>query len=161
MRCPYCEGSSKVIDSRPMAEGIRRRRECTDCGRRFTTHERTAPVEIRVGKRGGRGTEPFEAAKIVRVLSRLVHDRRGITSGDLARFARGIEARLLDTGRTTVSSAEIAALLLERLPALDPVAADRFAADYRDESGEIVLDLPEEAEGRKGDGEDQMGLFRG
>lgn len=143
MDCPYCEGDSKVVDSRPDASGIRRRRECKECGRRFTTHERVASAGIAVVKRGGR-TEEFEAEKIALVLRRLAHDRRRLTAGDLTRFARRVEAAILDSGATSVTSAQIAALVLERLPDLDPIVHRRFSADYRDEAGEIVLDLPTE-----------------
>lgn len=144
MDCPYCEGDSRVVDSRPDASGIRRRRQCKECGRRFTTHERVASAGITVVKRGGR-TEEFDAGKIARVLERLAGDRRRLTPGDLSRFARRIEAAILDSGATGVTSAQIAALVLERLPDLDPQVHRRFSADYRNEAGEIALDLPREA----------------
>lgn len=154
MNCPYCDGPSRVVDSRPFPEGggIRRRRECQACRRRFTTHERLAPVEVRVVKERGRAAEPFAAEKIVRVLERVAHGRP-LAGADLERIARGIEADLLDAGRAAVTSAEIARVLLGRLRAVDEVAAERFAVDYRDEDGRLRLaTAPPE-------GEKQLGLF--
>jgi transcriptional repressor NrdR len=158
MDCPYCEGDSKVVDSRPDASGIRRRRECKECGRRFTTHERVASAGIDVTKRGGR-SEPFDAEKIARVLRRLSHDRRRLTEGDFARFARRVEAAILDSGATSVTSAQIADLVLTRLPDLDPVIHRRFSADYRDEAGEIALDLPAEPDASAAEPRGQLDLL--
>lgn len=156
MKCPYCDGSSKVIDSRPMPDGIRRRRECEECSRRFTTHERLAPSEIRVIKQPGRPPEPFDAGKIARALLRVGRDGR--LSEDAAQgLARRIEAELVDEGATTVRAAELARRVLERLRSVDRLAATRFAADYTDFDGRVDFQRPGEVD--EGEEDEQIGLF--
>lgn len=159
MKCPYCQRPSKVVDSRPMPDGIRRRRQCEGCGRRFTTHERLAPVEVRVTKAGDRPAEEFDPGKIVRAVERvgrggLVGHREGVE------VARRIEMELVDAGRTTVRSGEIAALVHGLLDDLDPEAARRFAADYTTPDGLVEFDKGE-VKRRRGEkeGEEQFGLF--
>lgn len=159
MRCPYCEDpSTKVVDSRPMPEGIRRRRECIACGRRFTTHERLAPVEIRVAKAGGRPVEAFDVEKIADAVARA---GGGNALGlDAARtLARQIEAELVDAGQAAVTSGEIAERVLERLRALDRLAAVRFAADYTDLEGNLAFPRPAPRAPGEEDEEEQIGLF--
>ena len=141
MECPYCGGPSRVVDSRPIPEGIRRRRECQRCGRRFTTHERLAPAELRVVKQPGRPPELFDGAKIARAVLRVARDGR-LTEGQARELARRIEAELVDQGRSTVRSAEIAERVLARLTELDRLAATRFAADYTDLEGNLVFQRP-------------------
>lgn len=116
MNCPYCEGPSKVVDSRPIPEGIRRRRECESCGRRFTTHERLAPAEIRVVKQPGRPPELFDADKIARAVARVTRDGR-LTEEQAHGVARRIEAELVDARETKVRSSEIARRVVEILTA--------------------------------------------
>jgi transcriptional repressor NrdR len=145
MNCPYCDGPSKVVDSRPIPDGIRRRRECLECGRRFTTHERLVPAEIRVAKQPGRSPEAFDAGKIERAVLRVARDGR-IEEAEARALARRIEAELLDEGRATVRSAEIAERVLTLLTALDRVAATRFAADYTDLDGNLVFQRPGEVQ---------------
>ena len=156
MKCPYCERSSKVIDSRPMQDGIRRRRECTACGRRFTTHERLAPIEVRVTKAGDRGSENFQPDKIRHAVERVAKGGP-LTARDAVEVALRIEMELIDAGRTTVRSGEIAAAVHRLLEELDADAARRFAADYTLTAGEVVFDRGEPAE-EQGEGE-QFGLF--
>lgn len=141
MECPYCGGPSRVVDSRPIPEGIRRRRECQRCERRFTTHERLAPAELRVAKQPGRPPELFDGGKIVRALLRVARDSR-LTQAQGRDLARRIEAELVDQGRTTVRSAEIAERVLALLTELDRLAATRFAADYTDIEGNLVFQRP-------------------
>lgn len=155
MNCPYCEGPSKVVDSRPIPEGIRRRRECEACGRRFTTHERLAPVEIRVVKQPGRSPELFDADKIARAVARVVRDGR-LSEEEAHGVARRIEAELVDARESKVRSSEIARRVVEILTTLDRVAATRFAADYTDADGRVVFERPGEVE--EGE-EEQFGLF--
>lgn len=156
MNCPYCDGSSKVVDSRPIPDGTRRRRQCDACGRRFTTHERLAPAEIRVIKRPGRAPEPFDADKIARALLRVAGGDR---PGEAAVFAlaRRIEAELVDEGATTVRAAELARRVLEHLHEIDRLAATRFAADYTDLDGR--LDFERRGEAGEGEEDEQLGLF--
>lgn len=156
MKCPYCDGSSKVIDSRPIPDGIRRRRQCEECGRRFTTHERLAPSEMRVIKQPGRPPEPFDAEKIARALLRVGGDGR-LADAEAHALARRVEAELVDEGTSSVRAAEIARRVLEHLRAIDRLAATRFAADYTDLEGRLDFQRPGEVD--EGEGEEQFGLF--
>lgn len=135
MDCPFCGGATQVKDSRPMADGIRRRRECVACKGRFTTHERLAPAEVRVTKLTGR-SEPFEAAKLVRVVRRVTRDT-GVGDDAIAGVVRRIEADLHRSGRTSIDSWELVGMLAEQLARLDPDARRRFLADYTDEQGRL------------------------
>ena len=157
MKCPYCERPSKVVDSRPIPDGIRRRRECTGCGRRFTTHERLAPVEVRVIKAEGRDNEDFDPQKISRAVERVA--RSGpLRRRDAVDVARRIEMELVDARRSSVRSGEIATLVHRLLGELDPEAARRFAADYLTAEGEVVFDRGA-GEGEDEEGDEQFGLF--
>ena len=141
MQCPYCGKDSQVKDSRTSADGIRRRRECTDCKRRFTTYEQLGAPAIKVQKRDGRH-EAFDPGKIGRVLERIGRDRPAFTAGDQQRVARRIEAELLDAGVKTIRSGEIVERLLRLLRDVDRLAHDRLAADYLDENGHLRTEAP-------------------
>jgi transcriptional repressor NrdR len=137
VQCPYCGADSRVLDSRPGVDQVRRRRECQECTRRFTTYEKLAESEIIVSKRGG-GQEAFDRDKLLRVVERVARGRK-LAESTLRDLVRGLEAGLLDVGARTVSSATIAERLLERLRALDDVVAERFASNYRHEDGTIRM----------------------
>jgi transcriptional repressor NrdR len=128
-----------VVDSRPSPDGIRRRRVCGECKRRFTTYEKLGTPDIKVLKRGDRASEPFDHAKLVRAMSR-VCEGRPVTPEMLARIARHIEADLLDQRRASVPSWEIAGMVLESLKELDQLAYARFASDYLDEDGNLRVE---------------------
>jgi transcriptional repressor NrdR len=115
---------------------MRRRRFCTACKRRFTTYEKLGPPGLKVVKRDG-AVEPFELDKLLRALRRVCAHRPGITDAALQRVARDIEAKLVDSGRRSVAWSDLATLVHDRLANLDAVAAQRFAANYTDESGVI------------------------
>lgn len=134
MQCPYCGGDSNVTETRVTADGMRRRRFCTACKRRFTTYEKLGPPGLKVAKRDG-AVEPFELDKLLLALRRVCAHRPGITDAALPRVARDIEARLVDSGRRSVAWSDLATLVHDRLANLDAVAAQRFAANYTDESG--------------------------
>jgi len=157
VKCPYCERPSKVVDSRPIPDGIRRRRECTGCGRRFTTHERLAPVEVRVIKAEGRSSEDFHPDKITCAVERVIQ-RGPLTRRDAIEVARRIEMELVDAGRTSVRSGEIATLVHRLLADLDHEAARRFAADYVTADGDVVFDRGAGEEADE-EGQEQIGLF--
>jgi len=129
MRCPYCGGESKVVDSRPLLDGIRRRRECHSCARRFTTHERLAIIEIRVLKTGARGAEDFQGSKIIRAIERVCRGRK-ISRYVIEKTARKIEMELIDQGLTSIRSRVIAGMVLKELADIDPIAFERFAVNY-------------------------------
>jgi transcriptional repressor NrdR len=141
VECPYCGKDSQVKDSRTTSEGIRRRRECVNCKRRFTTYEQLGAPSIKVQKRDGH-FQPFDAGKIVRVLGRVGRDRPALGHADQQRLARAIEAQLLDAAVKTIRSGEILERLLALLGDVDRVAHDRLAADYLDENGNLRTDAP-------------------
>jgi transcriptional repressor NrdR len=153
VQCPYCGGDSQVKDSRLSAEGIRRRRECVECKRRFTTYEQLGAPAIKVQKRDG-SFQPFDSGKIVRVLKRVGRDRPGLGAADQQRLARKIEAELVDEAVKTIRSGEIIDRLLGLLKEVDRVAYDRLAANYLDEGGRLRTDAPKSEEPSAG----QLGL---
>jgi transcriptional repressor NrdR len=133
MKCPYCGFlEDRVLDSRAIREGeaIRRRRECLQCGRRFTTHEEIEESQIRVIKKDGR-RELFDRAKIMRGLALACH-KRPVSSDTLERVTDEIERRIYDRGEREVHAAVIGEMIIEALRALDPVAYVRFASVYRE-----------------------------
>ena len=134
MRCPFCaHENSQVKDSRPTEDGaaIRRRRQCEDCGARFTTFERVQLRDLTVVKSGNR-REPFDRAKLERSIAIACRKRAGAARADRA-------ARLLDpapgrdaAARARSPSTRIGEMVMEGLKALDPVAYIRFASVYKD-----------------------------
>ncbi len=120
------------------ADGMRRRRVCTVCKRRFTTYEKVGAPALKVQKRDG-SVEPFEGDKLFLALQRVAAHRR-VRDEDLRRVARDIEATLVDSGRKSVAWSDIVSLALDRLRNIDAVAASRFAANYTDETGVLRFD---------------------
>ncbi len=139
MQCPYCTGDSNVTETRVTADGLRRRRICTACKRRFTTYEKLGAPGLKVAKRDG-SLEPFDGEKLFLALQRIAAHRNGIRDEDLRRIARDIEATLLDSGRKSVAWSDIARAALARLENIDPISAQRLAANYTDESGAVRFD---------------------
>jgi transcriptional repressor NrdR len=135
VQCPYCSGDSSVTETRVTADGLRRRRICTVCKRRFTTYEKLGAPGLKVSKRDGT-QEPFDAEKLLVALQR-VAAHRDVADVDLRRLARDIEATLVDSGRKSVAWSDIVTLALARLDNVDGIAAKRLAANYTDESGAI------------------------
>ncbi len=130
MNCPFCGyADSRVLDSRPSDEGsvIRRRRECPNCKRRFTTYERAQLEPLLVIKRSGR-KETFDPNKLLRGLS-LAARKRPIDPEVLQQFAYGFEDSVKEM---EISSEEIGLRALAFLKELDPVAYIRFASVYRE-----------------------------
>ena len=134
MRCPHCSSiDDKVIESRTLADGdaIRRRRECTRCGYRFTSYERTEDKQFMVIKRSGR-REPFDRAKIERGVNRAL-EKRPVSQMNIESLVNEIEdsAAIMGKGNHEISAAAIGDLVLEKLAAADKVAYIRFASVYR------------------------------
>ena len=133
MRCPRCGcEESKVVDSRPSEnnDAIRRRRECSGCGFRFTTYERCEEMPIVVVKRDGH-KEPFDRQKLMRgLLTATV--KRDIPVSTLTALIDDIETSLRDGAKMEVSSVDLGSMVLKRLMAVDKVAYVRFASVYRD-----------------------------
>ena len=133
MRCPFCgENEDRVIDSRVSREGdvIRRRRECVDCERRFTTYERVEEILPMVVKKDG-SRETFDRLKIMNGLKRAC-EKRPISMETLEKITDGVEAKIQEEGRKEVLSQEIGALVMDALRTLDVVAYVRFASVYRE-----------------------------
>lgn len=133
MRCPYCgAANTRVVDSRDVRDGasIRRRRECPDCGRRFTTYEHVEQPQLFVVKRDGR-REPFSPDKLRDKLD-VALTKRPVPRAEVERVVRETEAELLEQSRSEVTSTEIGEIILEKLKDLDHVAYIRFASVYRE-----------------------------
>lgn len=130
MHCPFCRhADSRVIDSRSSEDGssIRRRRECPECGSRFSTSE---TASISVVKRGGT-TEPFSRDKIVNGVRKACQGRP-VTEADLAMLAQTVEETIRATGVAQVEAKEVGLAILEPLRKLDEVAFMRFASVYQE-----------------------------
>jgi transcriptional repressor NrdR len=149
MRCPFCaHENSQVKDSRPSEDGnaIRRRRQCEDCGARFTTFERVQLRDLTVIKKDG-DREPFDRDKIMRSIS-IACRKRGIDQDRIDRLVSSIQ-RQLETRGDEVRADAIGAAVMEALKAVDHVAYIRFASVYKDfsEPGDFA-----EIAGAVGDG---------
>ena len=130
MNCPYCgHQDSKVIDSRDANDGIRRRRECLRCGRRFTTHERLQPASLFVIKKDGR-REEFNRDKLLTGI-RKACEKRPLPTGAIEKLIEDIEAELYQTGKAEIPGTVIGDMVMERLKSLDNIAYIRFASVYR------------------------------
>ena len=127
-----------MTETRVTADGLRRRRHCTVCKRRFTTYEKLGAPGLKVQKRDST-LEPFDADKLFRALQR-VAAHRNVRDDDLRRVARDIEATLVDSGRKSIAWNDIVSLALDRLGNIDAVSAQRLAANYTDESGALRFD---------------------
>jgi transcriptional repressor NrdR len=133
MRCPFCNfDEDKVVDSRLAEEGraIRRRRECINCGRRYTTFERAEEVPLFVVKRNG-VEEPFDREKVASGIKSATKNRP-VTETEIDAVAEDVEDAMRDLGQRPVPSSEIGRDVLERLRDLDEVAYLRFASVYKD-----------------------------
>ena len=139
MQCPYCSGDSSVTETRVTADGMRRRRVCTVCKRRFTTYEKLGAPGLKVTKRDA-SVEPFDGDKLFIALRRVAAHRSTVGDDALRRIARDIEANLVDSGRKSIAWNDIVQLALIRLENIDPVSAHRLAANYTDEAGNIRLE---------------------
>ena len=136
MQCPFCQHpNNRVLESRSAEGGrsIRRRRECLECKRRFTTYERIEYVPITVIKRSG-DRESFDRSKVLRGM---VHacEKTGVSSHNLEALVDDIEAELQQRARREVDSQEIGELVLARLRRVSEVAYVRFASVYRQFQG--------------------------
>lgn len=133
MRCPYCgHEASQVKDSRPSEDGaaIRRRRQCEDCGARFTTFERIQLRDLTVVKSEDR-REPFEREKLARSIE-IACRKRPVDPVRIERLISGIQRQLETSGENEVASKHIGELVMEGLRGLDTVAYIRFASVYKE-----------------------------
>jgi transcriptional repressor NrdR len=133
MRCPYCNDENlKVIDSRPMDEenAIRRRRQCENCGKRFTTFEKVETIPLMVVKKDNT-REPYNRSKIEAGVLSACH-KRPVSVEDINRMIDEIEAKLFQMDSKEISTTDIGELVMEKLRALDEVAYVRFSSVYRE-----------------------------
>ena len=133
MRCPFCaHEDSQVKDSRPTEDNtaIRRRRQCSSCGARFTTFERVQLREITVVKSSG-AREPFDRNKVEQSVT-LACRKRGISREQIERLVSGIQRQVETVGDSEVPSMAIGEMVMEGLRQIDTVAYIRFASVYRD-----------------------------
>ena len=131
MNCPYCDyGDLRVIDSRDVNDGVRRRRQCLGCGLRFTTYERIQSAGLVVIKKDER-REEFNKDKLLAGI-RKACEKRPLPTGTVDKLADAVEAGLYQLGLPEVSNDIIGDMIIERLKALDYIAYIRFASVYRD-----------------------------
>jgi transcriptional repressor NrdR len=144
MKCPFCAHlGDKVVDSRESKEGevIRRRRECLDCGRRFTSYERIEEIAYMVIKKDG-SRERFERQKLVAGLLKAV-EKRPVSAAAVEAVADRVEATVQERPEKEMSTEGIGGLVMEELRRLDKVAYVRFASVYRQfgDIGEFMTEL--------------------
>ena len=131
MRCPFCGyEDTKVIDSRPSEGKKRRRRECSQCGKRFTTYEVVEKPILMVIKRSG-SFEPFDRAKLIAGIMSATK-KRVISPDTVSGIVDNIENKLANDMRTEVTTAELGDDVLAALKDIDLVAYVRFASVYKD-----------------------------
>lgn len=131
MNCPYCAyDDSRVLDSRDVDEGIRRRRQCLSCESRFTTYERILPVSLFVMKKDNR-RELFDRQKVLNGI-RKACEKRPLPADTVDKLADDIEAELYRLGRAEVASRLVGDMVMRRLRDLDHIAYIRFASVYRE-----------------------------
>jgi len=132
MKCPYCEyEESKVIDSRPTDEGeaIRRRRECLNCSKRFTTYEKVENIQLMVFKKDG-SREQFDREKVLRGIQRSC-EKRPVPVSEMERIVSEIENAVQNLLEREVKTVQIGEMVMDRPKTVDEVAYVRFASVYR------------------------------
>jgi len=133
MKCPFCgHQEDKVVDSRGSGDGgsIRRRRECLQCGKRYTTYEHVEEQPLMVVKKDGR-REPFDRHKLLAGLVKAC-EKRPVSMDDLEGMVDELERELSQQFEREVPSREVGERVMKKLHALDPVAYVRFASVYRE-----------------------------
>lgn len=132
MKCPYCGFlRDRVVDSRESREGdvIRRRRQCLDCEKRFTSYEKIESIPFQIVKRDER-REPYDREKLMRGL-RIACRKRPVPAATLEDIADEIEIMMQESSMREISSLELGNLVMKKLRPLDQVAYVRFASVYR------------------------------
>jgi transcriptional repressor NrdR len=131
LKCPYCGSENlKTLETRDSPDNaVRRRKECGDCGKRFTTYEYVETIELIVKKRDGR-SERFDLNKIIRGLQKAC-EKTPVTMEQIHELAEQVRQDLMAPGKEEVSSQEIGDLVMKHLKKLDRVAYIRFASVYR------------------------------
>jgi transcriptional repressor NrdR len=131
MNCPYCKNAdSKVIDSRDVNEGIRRRRQCLSCNSRFTTYERLQPASLFIVKKDQR-REEYSREKLLSGV-RKACEKRPLPTGAIENSVNEIEAELYNQGKAEIPSTLVGDMVMEKLKKMDYIAYIRFASIYRE-----------------------------
>lgn len=132
MKCPYCNYyDSKVVDSRPIDEGmaIRRRRECTECGKRFTTYETIEEIPLVVIKKDG-SRQVYNKSKLINGLIRAC-EKRPVSINQIEELVTEVEKTLYNSMEKEITTNYIGELVMDKLKNIDDVAYVRFASVYR------------------------------
>jgi transcriptional repressor NrdR len=131
MQCPYCKyEDSKVIDSRNVNDGVRRRRQCLKCNARFTTYERIQPASLYIKKKDQR-REEYNREKLTGGIRRAC-EKRPLPTGAVEKLVDEIETELFEMGKAEISSSLIGDKVMNKLKTLDYIAYIRFASVYRE-----------------------------
>ena len=132
MKCPYCgKENTRVIDSRPTDDSsIRRRRQCDECGKRFTTYEKVETLPLIVVKKDN-NREPFDREKIVAGIVRSCH-KRPISMKQINDMVDDIEGQIFNMEEKEIPTTTIGSIVMDKLKDLDEVAYVRFASVYRE-----------------------------
>jgi transcriptional repressor NrdR len=131
MNCPYCKNAdSRVIDSRDVNEGIRRRRQCLSCNSRFTTYERLQPASLFIVKKDQR-REEYSREKLLSGV-RKACEKRPLPTGAIENSVNEIEAELYNQGKAEIPSTLVGDMVMEKLKKMDYIAYIRFASVYRE-----------------------------
>ncbi len=133
MKCPFCSHyESKVVDSRPTDEGqaIRRRRECIECSKRFTTYENIDKIPLIIVKKNG-NREPYNRNKILKGVIRSC-EKRPVSIQEIEKLVDGIEKQLYNMMEREISTELIGNLVIDKIKELDEIAYVRFASVYRE-----------------------------
>lgn len=130
MKCPFCSGSTKVTNKRDSPQGVRRRRECLKCKKRFTTYERQGRKDVYIIKKDGR-REKFDHAKLETGIQK-AFEKRPVSEEKIEKMINEIENKIRGIKRKEINSTVIGELVMRKLKKVDNVAYIRFASVYRD-----------------------------
>lgn len=130
MDCAFCLGKTRVTDKRKSPIGIRRRRECLKCKKRFTTYEKVSKKELYIIKKDGR-REKFDRDKLEAGIQR-AFEKRPVSKEKIEKMINKIEDQLFKKGRKEISSEIVGKVVMKNIKKLDNVAYIRFASVYRD-----------------------------
>lgn len=131
MKCPFCNAAdTKVIDSRPAENSIRRRRQCEVCGKRFTTYEKVETIPLMVVKKND-SREAYDRSKLEAGILRACH-KRPISVDEINAMIDDIENQIISKEEKEIPSSVIGEIVIEHLRQLDDVAYVRFASVYRE-----------------------------
>lgn len=130
MKCPHCDADTRVTDKRASPEGVRRRRECLKCRKRFTTYEKISRSELYVIKKDGR-REKFERNKLEKGIM-TAFEKRPVPKEKIDKMINEIEENLVKRGKKEIKSSVIGEIAMKKIKKMDEVAYIRFASVYRD-----------------------------